>query len=104
MARPQIAGGEATRHSVHAGHLRHGVKDRPLRLRGLDDNDLFLRAWFLSNFLLICVPTDFQIHMLNGWQIPIAVLASKGLFLYVHPMFREFARRGKWRWSSEAIR
>jgi hypothetical protein len=60
-------------------------KKNPLRLRGLDDKQLFLKAWFFFNFLLIYIPTDYQIHMLNGWQIPIAILATQGLFYYVLP-------------------
>jgi hypothetical protein len=62
------------------------IKDGPFRLKGLNDNDLFLKTWFLANFVLIYIPTDYQIHMLNGWQIPIAILATKGLFGYVVPV------------------
>jgi hypothetical protein len=51
----------------------------------LNNNDLFLSAWFLSNFFLIYIPTDFQIHMLNGWQIPMAILATQGLFRFIIP-------------------
>lgn len=57
----------------------------PLRIRELDDNKLFLVGWFAANGLLIYIPTDFQIHMLNGWQVPIAILAVYGLFQYVLP-------------------
>jgi hypothetical protein len=34
---------------------------------------------------LIYLPVDFQIHLINGWQIPIAVLATIGLFRYIIP-------------------
>ncbi len=61
------------------------IKENPFRLKGLNDNDLFLKTWFLANFLLIYIPTDYQIHMLNGWQLPIAILATLGLFRYVVP-------------------
>ncbi len=60
-------------------------RENPWRLRGVDDNRLFLKAWFFFNFLLVYIPTDYQIHMLNGWQIPIAILATQGLFYYVAP-------------------
>lgn len=61
------------------------LRENPLRLQGVNDNQLFLKAWFFFNFLLIYIPTDYQIHMLNGWQIPIAILATQGLFYYVVP-------------------
>jgi hypothetical protein len=61
------------------------IRDNPLRWQDFDNDQLFLRAWFLGNFLLIYIPTDYQIHMLNGWQIPIAILATQGLFRYILP-------------------
>jgi hypothetical protein len=64
------------------------IKDNPLHLQKLNDNQLFLRAWFLTNFLLIYIPTDYQIHMLNGWQVPIAILATQGLFGYIAPIVK----------------
>ncbi len=60
-------------------------KDRFWQLRALDDNALFLVAWFWMNALLIYLPTDYQIKMLNGWQVPIALLATRGLFQYLAP-------------------
>lgn len=49
------------------------------------DADLFLWAWLGIGFLLLYVPTDFQIHMLNTWQIPVALLAVRLLFRRVLP-------------------
>jgi hypothetical protein len=72
------------------------IKDNPLRLKGLGDTDLFLRAWFWSNFVLIYIPTDFQIHMLNGWQVPIALLATQGLFRYVAPFVERTIKVQSW--------
>jgi len=69
------------------------VKDNPLRLAGVEDHKIFLRSWFLFNFLLIYIPTDFQIHMLNGWQVPIAILATHGLVDYLAPFLRGLAVR-----------
>jgi hypothetical protein len=61
----------------------------------LNNNDLFLTAWFASNFLLIYIPTDYQIHMLNGWQVPMAILATQGLFRYIIPWLESsLARKG----------
>jgi hypothetical protein len=50
------------------------------RLRGLSRTDLFLTAWFWANFLLVYLPTDYQIKMLNGWQVPVAILATRFVF------------------------
>jgi hypothetical protein len=44
--------------------------DRPWRLAGIDDRRLLLRAWFLSGFVLIYLPVSWNVHLINGWQIP----------------------------------
>lgn len=67
--------------------------DRPWKLRGKSDLDLMLHAWFWATFLLIYLPVDYQIHFLNGWQIPIAILATRGLFTYVVPWAQRVADR-----------
>ncbi len=46
---------------------------------------LLIRVWFVVNFFLLYIPTDFQIHMLSGWQIPVGILASEGLFHHLLP-------------------
>jgi hypothetical protein len=74
------------------------IKRNPLHLKQFNDQDLFLLAWFLISFALIYVPTDYQIHMLNGWQVPMAILAVQGLFLYIIPWLQKFASRA---WSPE---
>jgi hypothetical protein len=79
------------------------VRDNPLRLKGLNDNDLFLKSWFLVTFLLIYLPVDFQIHLINGWQVPIAILAVRGLFHYVIPFAEGVVTRRSWPWSKAAI-
>ena len=59
------------------------------------NNALFVKAWFLISFVLIYLPVDFQIHMLNGWQVPIAILATAALFDVIAPWLRNLlARRG----------
>lgn len=80
------------------------LKDRLFRLAGLDDKGLFLRAWFWMNALLIYLPTDYQIKMLNGWQVPIAILATQGLFRYVLPWVEQLPVARVWRWRGEALR
>lgn len=80
------------------------LRDNPARLSGLDDKALFLKAWFWANFLLVYLPTNYQIKMLNGWQIPIAILATQGLFRYIVPLVERVAARRQWMWPSEALR
>ena len=72
--------------------------DRPWRLRGMDDKTLFVRGWFWITFVLIYLPVDYQIHMLNGWQVPIAILATRGLFEYVAPFVERRSRRRGLAW------
>jgi len=50
-----------------------------------NDGNLFLVTWFLAGAGLSYIPTDFQIHMLNSWQIPMAILATKGLYDFAGP-------------------
>jgi hypothetical protein len=53
---------------------------------------LFAGVWFVIGWALVYVPTDFQIHMLNSWQIPIGLLATVGVFDYLVPaMARRWA-------------
>ncbi len=58
----------------------------------LADAELFVGVWFVAGWALTYVPTDFQIHMLNSWQVPIGLLATVGLFRYVRPALEQ--RRG----------
>ncbi len=79
-------------------------RDNPLRLRGVTDNDLFLRGWFLAAFALAYLPVDYQIHLINGWQVPIAFLATQGLFRYVLPVVERWASRRQGSGSNNALR
>ena len=47
-------------------------------------------GWFLAGGLLNYVPTDFQIHMLNSWQIPMMILATKGLYDFIAPAIADW--------------
>lgn len=83
--------------------LYTALRNNPLKVANKDDKQLFLLAWFLFNFLLIYIPTDFQIHMLNGWQVPMAILATQGLFYYVAPRALKMARKVSPAWKSLGI-
>ncbi|MDW8068661.1 MAG: hypothetical protein RML46_07100 [Anaerolineae bacterium] len=54
------------------------LRERPLR-------ELFLKTWFIVNFFVAYLPVSYQIHYLNGWQAPIAILATVGLYRRVIP-------------------
>jgi hypothetical protein len=65
------------------------LRKNPFRIGKKSDRELFLMAWFLVTFPLVYLPVDFQIHLLNGWQVPIAILAAQGLFEYVVPFIEK---------------
>lgn len=70
-------------------------------LRKSNDGELFLKAWFLMGFVLNYVPTDFQIHMLNSWQVPMMLLVTRGLYRYVTPAAGEWLSNRWGKWSQE---
>ncbi len=58
---------------------------RPKMLQSKSDAELFVATWFVAHFALAYMPTDFQIHMLLGWQVPMAILASATLVKIIEP-------------------
>lgn len=58
---------------------------RPKMLQSASDAELFIATWFVAHFILAYIPTDFQIHMLLGWQVPMAILAAGALLNRVAP-------------------
>lgn len=50
---------------------------RPSAWRGADATHLFPRVWLIVGFALLYIPTDYQIKMLTGYQVPIAFLAAQ---------------------------
>lgn len=72
------------------------IRQNPFKLHGVGNRTLFLRSWFWGNMVLVYLPVDYQIHMLNGWQVPIAILAVIGLFTYIIPALQRWGEnRGK---------
>lgn len=60
-----------------------------LAWRQADPWRLLVRVWCVVNFFLLYIPTDFQVHMLSGWQIPLGLLASEGLLTRIWPWLQE---------------
>jgi len=60
-------------------------------LRGQTDGRLLIKCWFVSVPLLVYLPLHFQIMLLTGYSLPMAVLATVGLFDHVLPWLRERA-------------
>jgi hypothetical protein len=54
------------------------------------DENLFVMGWFLASAGLNYIPTDYQIHMLNTWQIPMMLLATQGLGDFVTPAIAQW--------------
>lgn len=69
------------------------VRDNPLRLQRYDNRQLFVLGWFVVTFGLIYLPVDYQIHLLNGWQVPMAILAAGGFYRYLLPALERLASR-----------
>lgn len=49
------------------------------------NHPLFLLVWLVAGWVLAYIPTDYQIHMINSWQIPIALLAVYWVFEHLAP-------------------
>lgn len=54
--------------------------------------ELFIKVWFIVNFFLIYLPVDYQIHFINGFQIPISILATLGVFRFLLPHITSWTR------------
>jgi hypothetical protein len=70
------------------------------------ERDLLVTIWFLASFVLVYLPTSYQIKMLNGWQIPAAILAARGLVRLLPPLAPQAGgaiRRVDGRWPLAVI-
>jgi len=50
---------------------------RPAEWHDIDTPQLFVRVWAVLGFGLLYIPTDYQIKMLTGYQIPLCILAAQ---------------------------
>ncbi len=69
------------------------IRMNPLRIKALDDRKLFIVGWFLVTFLVIYLPVDYQIHLLNGWQVPMVILAVAVIFEVIAPWATRITRK-----------
>jgi len=72
--------------------------DGVVPLRRQTDEQLFIKGWFGVTMLLIYLPFRFRIMLLTGYQLPMAVLATWGLFDHILPWLQERLVGGRWRW------
>jgi hypothetical protein len=50
---------------------------RPAAWNHHDVANVFVRVWLIVGFGLLYIPTDYQIKMLTGYQIPLGILAAQ---------------------------
>ncbi len=68
-----------------------GFRRRALQSR--NNAELLVAVWFVLHFVLAYLPVKFQIHLLLGWQMPIAILAAATLTDRIAPWLRRRAPR-----------
>lgn len=59
-------------------------------------NAQFLWTWAIVGFGLLYIPTDFQIHMLNPYQVPLALLATRALWHWASRWRMPLRQKGPW--------
>lgn len=62
---------------------------RPRALQSRSDAEVLVAVWFVLHFVLAYLPVKFQIHLLLGWQMPIAVLAAAAIATRIVPWFQQ---------------
>lgn len=61
---------------------------RPSEWRDATVPALFVRVWCVVGFALLYIPTDYQIKMLTGYQIPLGILAAQTVAGWRMPAWR----------------
>ena len=57
-----------------------------------DPREVLLACWLVVGFLLLYIPTDFQIKMLSGWQVPVGILSTRVLLSHIAPAISKVGR------------
>lgn len=65
------------------------IRGLPGLFKERNDRQLFVFGWFLISFVLVYLPVDYQIHLINGWQVPIAFLTTGFLFSNLLPSIQK---------------
>ena len=65
--------------------------------------DLFLKTWFGVQFFLIYLPVEYQIHFINGFQVPVALLATDGLSRHLFPRIAQWRFVKPWNTSGKLL-
>mgnify|MGYP005844245917 CR=1 FL=1 len=73
------------------------VRPEPAGSRLCVPRELVLGSWLVVGFLLLYVPTDFQIKMLAGWQVPVGIVATRIAFTHFAPTLRKLLAGTRWR-------
>jgi len=77
-------------------YVREYLTKGDVRLAPARNRELFVLTWFVVGWALTYVPTDYQIHMINSWQVPVGLLATIGLVRYLVPALER-------RWKSPRV-
>lgn len=58
-------------------------------LKKVNPTQALLFSWAVVGFFLLYLPVKFQWHLINGWQVPLYILALKGLEERILPYVKE---------------
>jgi hypothetical protein len=57
-------------------------------LKNIPVSNGIIFSWFIAGFFLFYLPVKFQWHLVNGWQIPLYIVAMIGIEKRILPYFR----------------
>jgi hypothetical protein len=83
--------------------LRSSLRAVKDRFAGVKARDLLLAMWLGIGFILLYIPTDFQIKMLAGWQVPLSIVATRILFGRLVPLAHRWRGENGTRWRPEVV-